>query len=181
MADPLADFRRASAQFQRNMARAMAQATRAATTVLADEMRGLASSTGVSLADLAAAGHPYARRFPPGSGPKEDWIVHEQDGDLLGSIKGVPAIAGPDAVTGAVQVTSPHAGYVVQDEAASQSPMRPRDFVSAAVIYQEDRVAEIYRKAHAAVHDVPGDQGGFRMDVTLGEHGGFAADLPEPG
>lgn len=174
MADPLAEFKRASARFQRDVARAMAQATRAASAVLVEEMQGLAGAVDHTLQELAALGHPYSTRPEAGPGPHPDFIVHEQEGDLLGSIGRVKPTVTPEGVTGGVTVTDPKAEWLL----LGTPTMRPRDFVSAAIIYQEDAVAEIFRKAHAGVHDEPAVQQGFRMDVNLGDHGEHPAELP---
>lgn len=174
MADPLADFKRAARQFERDVARAMAQATRASSRVLAEEMEGLAGAIDHSLQDLADLGHPYSAQLPKGSAPHPDFIIHDQSGDFLGSIGPEPVRTDENVTVGGVHITDRKAEWLLLGTPA----MRPRDNVSAAIIYQEDMVAEIYQKAHAAVHDEPGTQAGFRMDVELGDHGAYPAELP---
>lgn len=174
MADPLAEFKRASARFKRDVARAMAQATRDASALLVEEMQGLASAIDHTPEELAALDHPYATRHAAGSAPHPDFIVHEQSGDFLESIGRVRPTVTKEAVTGGVEITDRKAEWLL----LGTPVMRPRDAVSAAVIYQEDQVAEIFRKAHAAVHELPSVQQGFRMEVTLGDHDAYPAELP---
>ena len=174
MADPLADFRRAARRFEQDVARAMARATREASGILAEAMEGLAGAIGHSPADLAAMDHPYATRHPAGSGPFSDFVIHRQSGDFQDSIGRAAVVTTPEAVVGGVHITDRKAEWLLLGTPA----MRPRDAVSAAIIYQEDAVANIFRKAHAAVHDEPAVQAGFTMDVTLGDHGAYPAELP---
>lgn len=174
MADPLADFRKAARAFERNVARAMAQATRAASTVLVEEMEGLAGAIDHTLPQLKALDHPYATRHEAGSAPHPDFIVHEQSGDFKGSIGRASVAVTDEGITGGVTITDRKAEWLL----LGTPTMRPRDLVSSAIIYQEDMVAEIYRKAHAAVHDEPAVQQGFHMEVTLGDHDAYPAELP---
>lgn len=168
-------------RFERDVERALTRATKDAADVLLEEMRGLTGAIGASLEDLARADHPYAKRYPAGSGPFEDWITHVQEGDLHGGLSRGNAFVTPEAIEVRLNSAAAHTWYVVQDAAASAAGrMRPRDFVSAAIIYQIDRVAEIYRSAFAAAHgDTGEEQPGFRPITTLIYHGSVKADLPE--
>ena len=173
----LSDFRRGLKQFEREMVQAMARATRAASAVLVEEMEGLSSAIDHSLEDLRALGHPYSTQESAGSAPHPDFIIHEQSGDFLGSIGAEKVTVNEAAVEGGVHITDRKAEWLL----LGTPSMRPRDAVSSALIYREDQVAGIYQAAHAKVHDEPGSQEGFRMDVTLGDHGAYPAELPEKG
>jgi hypothetical protein len=173
------EFARDLQQFERKLVQAMAKATRSAADILLEEMRGLTGAVGTSLEDLARADHPYAKRHAPGSGPFADWITHIQKGDLHAGL-----VIGNEIITKAgieveIHSASSHTWYVVQDARASDAGrMRPRDFVSAAIINQFDRVTMILARAHANVHDTSEIQP-FLPYVELIEHGGVSADLPE--
>ena len=172
MAD-LKDFNQGLKKFEQDMENAMARATWVASGILMEEMAELASAVDHSLEDLRRLGHPYGQEKPPNE-PHEDWIIHHQSGDFVSSIARVPVDVASDFITGGVKVTDRKAEWLL----LGTPTMRPRAADTAAVIYQEDAVAEAYRAAHAAVHDEPAVQEGFRMDVDLRtyEH---PTELPE--
>jgi hypothetical protein len=178
--DPLADVKREFRRVERAMVQALAGAVKEAAQAVLAEMQQLTAAIGHTPADLARLGHPYARRLPAGSGPFEDWITHHQSGSLHGGLRAPGAVRAKEFVEAQIHSTSPHTWYVVQDERASAAgKMRPRDFVTAALIYQEDAVAAIIAAAHASVHDVLGTTPGYRPQLTPINHGSVAADLPE--
>jgi len=173
----LKDFERGLKTFEREMGQAMVRATRQVAGILVEEMEGLSSAIDHSLEDLRALGHPYSTREAAGSAPHPDFIIHEQEGDFLGSIGAERVARTPEAVEGGVHITDHKAEWLL----LGTPSMRPRDVVSSTLIYREDQAAEIYQAAHAKVHDEPGTQEGFRLEVTLGDHNGHPAELPEKG
>ena len=133
---------------------------------------------GSSLEDLARADYPYSKRHAAGSGPFADWITHIQSGDLHASIVIGNEVITAQSIEIEIHSASAHTWYVVQDASASGAGrMRPRDFVSAAIINQVDRVSSILARAHAGVHDTKEIQPFIPM-VDLIDHGGVGADLP---
>lgn len=180
MADPLADVKRAYREYRTQARRAMAAATNEAAALLLAEMRALTSAVGPTLADLRRLDHPYAARHSPGTGPTADWIAHTASGDdgrsgeLLGGLRRTRAKASGSVVTAEIHSASAHTWAMLQG-----SPrMRPRDFVSAALISRAPDVAVAYERAFARL--VADYRDGFRTLVTLveNEHG-RSADLPE--
>lgn len=180
MPDPLADVKRANREFLARTRQTFRGATNEAAGVLLGEMRGLASAVGPTLAELRAADHPYAARHAPGSGPTADWIVHTtsgadgRTGELLAGLRRTRAKVAGGVVTAEIHSDSNHTWALLQG-----SPrMRPRDFVSAALISREADVAAIYARAFEALLEEP-LRGDYRPEVTLitNEHG-RSADLP---
>jgi hypothetical protein len=143
-------------------------------------MRGLTGAIGASLEDLARADHPYAKRHPAGSGPFSDWITHVQEGELNSGLSRGNTVTTPEAISVSIHSASAHTWYVIQDaQATAAGRMRPRDFVSAAIVYQVDQVSDLLQRAFASVHSDKTIQSGFRPVTTLIYHGGVHADLPE--
>lgn len=176
MPDPLADFRQAARKFEREMAKAMGAALRDGAELVLDEMRQLTAATGNTLEDLAKMGHPYAWRNK-GKEPFADWIVHHQEGDLQGGLARGRLAGGSSRVEIEIHSGADHTWYLL----LGTRYMRPRDFVTAALFYQEDRVAELLQQAHARVHDVPGRTPGFRPHIMPILHSVNPAELPERG
>ena len=179
MPDPLADVKRANREFLAKARTTLRTATNEAAAVLLAEMRGLASAVGPTLAELQAADHPYSVRHAPGSGPTADWIVHTtsgadgRTGELLAGLQRTRARVAGGVVTAEIHSDADHTWALLQG-----SPrMRPRDFVSAALVSREVDVAELYQRAFTAL--VEGYRGDYRTEVTLveNEHG-RSADLP---
>ena len=180
MPDPLADVRRANREFLTKARTILRSATNEAAATLLGEMRGLASAVGPTLAELRAADHPYAVRHAPGSGPTADWIVHTtsgadgRTGELLAGLRRTRARVAGGVVEAEIHSDADHTWALLQG-----SPrMRPRDFVSAALVSREADVAAIYARAFEAVLAEP-LRGDYRPEVTLveNEHG-RSADLP---
>ena len=180
MPDPLADVKRANREFLAKARTTLRAATNEAAAVLLGEMRGLASAVGPTLAELRAADHPYAARHAAGSGPTADWILHTtsgadgRTGELLAGLRRTRAKATGGVVTAEIHSDANHTWALLQG-----SPrMRPRDFVSAALISREADVTMIYAKAFTTLFG-EGAATGYRPEVTLveNEHG-RTADLP---
>ena len=179
MADPLADFRKATKKFEKQMVGTMTRATRQAAKVVRDEMMGLTGAVDHSLADLAREGHPY--RVPDRGGivgdPHPDYIVHEQSGALQGGLSQPQVAASGNQVTADIHSPAEHTAWLL----LGTPTMRPRDFATAALINTELHVAATMAQAHAAVHDERHVQDDFRPDLDVMDHGAHPAQLPERG
>jgi len=89
-----------------------------------------ASETDHSLADLAAMGHPYSRRYSAGAAPHPDDVVHQQSGTLYANIEksqDLNAIHSTVAV-GVDESKVPYIGDLI----TGTSKMRPRNFLGGA-------------------------------------------------
>jgi hypothetical protein len=106
------------------------------------EMEELISMTDHSLDDLRRMGHPYRRRAPQGF-PHSDWLVHNQEGDLVNGLKRLPLSVRNNRIQVSITSSARHTWYLL----LGTSKMRPRDFVSAAMINREDEVERIIGRA----------------------------------
>lgn len=174
MPDPLADVKRAFRKFERDMDKAMATATREAAELVLDEMQGLTRAIGYTLEDFRRMGHPYAwdAETQP---PTADWITYLQERDLHEGLQRSPLLRSGGRVEAQILSSAPHTWYLLQ----GTRYMRPRDFATAALLYQEDEVAAIYQRHHARVHDLPGHTPNFRPERVDIPHEQFPAELPE--
>ncbi len=155
------------------MKRAMTLVTDAALQSLYDEMRGEIGMIDHTLADLRRLDHPYAWRHEAGN-LHPDYLVHEQKGDLLGGLKKKDAVTQGESVVGEIHNESDHAWHVILGTVR----MRPRDYVTASMIVQRGKISDLYERAHAAIHDEPGDEE-FLMDLERMAHDRYPAQLPE--
>lgn len=181
MADPLASIKQAEKEFLRDARAALVQAAdRAAETLLA-EMKRLTLRMDHDLNALRRLGYPYGKGVDRFGNPREpgrphpDWLVHLQSGELQDGLRRVPASLRRNRVEAEIHSQAKHTWYLL----LGTRLMRPRDFVSAAIINQEQNVQAIFERAFFALHDqVVGQL--TPLDVTLIPHDD-EAQLPERG
>lgn len=144
------DMKTLKKSFMGQMRLAMTAAMDLAADVVLDEMRKLTSLTDHSLSDLAGLGHPYAAQLPAGI-PHEDYLVHIQNVTRGLNIKfrKTQVRATRNLVRVNLHNDSDHLWYVV----LGTRYMRPRDFVSAALINKTDEVGRIVESAYNQVID----------------------------
>jgi len=163
--------------FRKDARKAMTQATNAASRLVFDEMKGLAGSIDHTLEDLRRLGHPYSWHFR-GTPPHPDYVVHVQrEGhgeSLLQGLQRLPARYQGGVIRSEIHSHAQHTWYVL----LGTRFMRPRDFVTAALIVQRRKVADLYEQAHAALHD-RSRSGGFLITLQKMAHDEFPAELPE--
>jgi hypothetical protein len=163
--------------FQKQMRKVMTDATNVASRLVFDEQKGLASAIDHTLEDLRRLGHPYSWHFPAGS-LHPDYIVHtqrEEKGEsLLQGLQRLPARYKNGIIRSEIHSHAAHTWHVI----LGTRRMRPRDFVSAALIVQRNTVASLYENAHSALHD-QARSGGFLIELTKMAHDRYPAELPE--
>lgn len=164
----LADYDR----YQNVVEQAMVRATNTAAETLLTEMRDLVSLDDHSLADLAALGHPYAQGKPQGSGPHPDYELHQQDEELIQGLRRTPARPLGNLVAAELHSDAPHTWHVIYGTIR----MRPRDFVSAALLKEERAIGAIYGREFARA--TGGTLSQRRQGLNLVEHERYTAELP---
>lgn len=142
-----------------------------AAQLLLDEMRMLTAKVDHDLQALKELGHPYRAKAPQGQ-PHPDWLVHIQSGDLQAGLKRLPAQVRGGAVEAELHSQAPYTWYLL----LGTRYMRPRDFVSAAIINREPDVNALLSRAWAALHE--GSSAAVRFQVTLLDHPVYPAQLP---
>jgi len=167
MPTPEEAFRVAAQKHLRDTRVMMTIAVDRAAKILLDEMQQLTSLIDHDLEDLKRLDHPYRAKLPPGS-PHADWLVHLQTGSLHGGLKRLPASISGYKIEAEIHSESPATWYVL----LGTRFMRPRDFVSAAILLREREIQAIFRDAFEARG--PGDP----VDIHLLEHPEFPAQLP---
>jgi len=150
----------------------MADATDDAASILLTEMKRLTAIADHSLKDLADLGHPYRVGAPPNQ-PHSDWIVHRQSEDLYNGLRKTNPSFNGNTVTVELHSDSDHTWHLI----LGTPTMRPRDFVSAAIINTKAIVDRTFEMHWARLHD-EFLQGGFRLDRRLIDHGAYPAQLP---
>jgi hypothetical protein len=131
-------FKAAKDAHLRLMKSAMMSAIDDAADMVLAEMEELTALTDHTLDDLRRMGHPYRRRAPQGV-PHNDWLVHNQSGDLVEGLSRKPLVVKKGSIEVAITSRSKHTWYLL----LGTRKMRPRDFVSAAMIIREDEVERI--------------------------------------
>lgn len=173
----LADLEKNLESFRKDIRRTMTQATNAASKLVFDEMKGLAGSIDHTLEDLRRLGHPYSWHFR-GTPPHPDYVVHVQrEGhgeSLLQGLQRLPARYQGGVIRSEIHSHAAHTWYVL----LGTRRMRPRDFVTAALIVQRGQVAGLYEQAHAVLHD-RARSGGFLITLQKMAHDTYPAELPE--
>lgn len=175
MADPFASIDRAKTDFMRDVRAAMTSACDESARLLLDEMKRLTARIDHDLNELRRMGHPYGwgKGRRPGV-PHSDWIVHNQRGDLQGGLKMLPPQVSQLSVTSDILSQAKHTWYLLLGTVR----MRPRDFVSAAILFRQREVERIFERHFLAAHDRSGTVG-QSLSVRLIPHEEYPAQLPE--
>lgn len=172
MADALASIDAASAKFLRDTKAAMARAVDQAADLLLAQIKQNISRIDHSLRDLELLGHPYRQGSPAGN-PHPDWIVHIQSGKLIAGTAKLPVSLQGNRIRAGITSSSPYTWYLL----LGTRLMRPRDYVSAAIILIEREIQQIFENAFASVQDkVAGNV--QPLNVTLISHDLYSAQLP---
>lgn len=156
------------------MSLTMQEAVDEATEVVFQEMRRLTNLTDHSLEQLRQEGHPYRAAAPQGN-PHEDYLVHFQSGDLRRGLRRTK-VRGKSIITAEIRSNSPYTWHLL----LGTRYMRPRDFVSAAVINKTREVGRIFDKAHRRVHK-EAEERFYKPFRILLPHTRFPAQLPDEG
>jgi len=176
MADPMASIDAAKAAFMRDVRAAMYVACDQGAELLLAEMKALTARIDHDLKALRDLGHPYGwgNGREPGT-PHADWIVHMQDGELQGGLKKLPPMVSGWKVESDLISEAKQTWYLL----LGTKKMRPRDFVSAALIMRRDAVAALFEKHFLAVHDrTVGVPSTAALEMVLLPHDEFPAQLP---
>lgn len=166
-----ASFTAAKQAHMRDMRAAMFVAVDRAGDLLYSEMQTLTSRIDHDLEDLRRMGHPYRRKAPQGI-PHPDWIVHIQGGDLKEGLGRLPIQMSKGQIQVQIVSRARHTWYLL----LGTRLMRPRDFVSAAMINREDEVERIIGQAFMAA--LGGDPRQFPLKWTHIPHPTYPAQLP---
>lgn len=164
-------FKAAKEQHLSEMRAAMTIAIDDAADMLFAEMQELTALIDHSLDDLRRMGHPYRRRAPQGN-PHSDWIVHNQNGDLVEGLGRSAIMLRKNKIEVNITSRAKHTWYLL----LGTSKMRPRDFVSAAMINREDEVERIIGNAFMAV--LGGEGRRFLLTWRTIPHTTHPAQLP---
>jgi len=156
----------------RDMRAAMVTATDQSAELLLQEMKFLASRIDHDLEQLRRLGHPYGANKPQGQ-PHPDWLVHIQSGELQQGLKRRPASLSGNKIEAEIISEARHTWFLL----LGTRKMRPRDFVSAAIIKRRGEVEARYVAAFLAQLDTNNGQA-FRTQVTLIPHTLYPAQLP---
>jgi hypothetical protein len=168
----LASIKAATQTHLRDMRAAMVGATNRSAEMLLQEMKFLAARIDHDLEDLRRMGHPYAKGKPQGQ-PHPDWLVHIQSGDLQGGLKRLPATVTGQKIEAEILSEARHTWFLL----LGTRKMRPRDFVSAAIIQRRVEIEAMYLRAFMEQLDKQ-YPAAFRTEVTLIPHTEQAAQLP---
>lgn len=155
----------------RDMRAAMYMAVDRASDALFQEMQMLTSRIDHDLDDLRRMGHPYRRKAPQGI-PHSDWIVHIQNGDLKDGLKQYPVSMSKGVIQAQIASSARHTWYLL----LGTRIMRPRDFVSAAMINRENEVEQIIGRAFMAV--LGNEPAQFELLWRTIPHPTYPAQLP---
>lgn len=172
MNDPMASIDAAKARVMREVRAAMYQAVDQSAKVLLEEMKLLTSRIDHSLKQLEEMGHPYRQGEAPGN-PHPDWIVHLQSGRLQAGLKRLPPVVTTQSIMADLLSEAPYTWYLL----LGTRRMRPRDFVSAAMITRGPEIERIFDQHFQSVMDRP-IRTGTSMTSRLIEHTLYRAQLP---
>ncbi|MGH2361090.1 MAG: hypothetical protein ACRDGM_11205 [bacterium] len=176
MADGIEELKQGLRDFRNQARRAMERATEEAAELLLSEMQQLTSLSDHDQRDLDALGNPYAWREPPGS-LHPDWEVHRQSGDLqLGLRTEHGGVWQNGKLDSEIVSDSDHTWYLL----LGTKLMRPRDFVSAAILNLQSEIVALYESEFAKIVDEY-RPGGFAPQRKLIPHRRFKAQLPAGG
>lgn len=137
--DALANVRQAKEAHLKQMQEAMAIATDHAATVVYEAMLAETALTDHSLQELRKLGHPYRQGAAPGN-LHPDWLIHYQKGALQEGLKQGQVTKYRDSVEVGITSAAPETWYLL----LGTRRMRPRDFVSAALIQTQKATSAIY-------------------------------------
>lgn len=173
MANGMESWLRARDQFLADVRGAMERATNEAGDLLLAEMRQLASLVDHDLEELRRMGHPYGwGKGRPANVPHSDWLVHRQNDDLYNGLSRQPAVLFNGRIESEFLSRAPHTWYVL----LGTRKMRPRDFVTAAMIIQEQAINGVFESALKGLLDRA--KGGYRVRVTRLPHDIYPVQLP---
>lgn len=156
----------------RDMRAAMTTVTDQAAGRLLEEMKFLAARIDHDLEDLRRMGHPYGADKPQGQ-PHSDWLVHIQSGELQGGLRKLPASVSGQKIEAQILSQARHTWFLL----LGTRKMRPRDFVSAAIIRRRVEIEAMYLRAFVEQLDKQSPNN-FRTEVNLIPHNERAAQLP---
>lgn len=165
-------IKRDMANHMRDMRAAMTVATDRSAERLLEEMKFLAARIDHDLEDLRRMGHPYAKGKPQGQ-PHPDWLVHIQSGELQGGLRRLPAAISGQQIEAQILSEAKHTWYLL----LGTRKMRPRDFVSAAIIRRRVEIEAMYLRLFVEQLDKQ-YPASFRTEVNLIPHTEQAAQLP---
>lgn len=102
-----------------------------------------ASISDYTIAELAAAGHPYAKRFGQDSASSPDEFINKQSGLLVNNIEKVINIRDDKSViaVGVLESKVPYIGFLIN----GTSKMRPRDFLGHTWLEKRDKIVNIIK------------------------------------
>lgn len=165
---------RARDQFLRDSQAAMYQAVNEGGDLLLEEMKRLTMRIDHDLAALRKMGHPYGwgKERPPNV-PHSDWIVHLQNGDLYGGLRRLPPEVTNRQVESLILSSAKHTWYLL----LGTEKMRPRDFVTAAMMIQEPAINRVFERALAPLLDRTA-AGSYQVRVKYLPHDVYPAELP---
>jgi hypothetical protein len=141
--------------------------------LLLDEMKLLTARIDHDLNQLREMGHPYRVTAEQGF-PHPDWIVHNQSAGLQEGLKKIPATVLGNQIEAEIISEAYYTWFLL----LGTRYMRPRDFVSAAIINREKEVEALIERAWFAVHD-GANQPGNSVSVNLILHDLYPAQLPD--
>ena len=168
----ITEWKEARRRFMDSMSMAMTLAVDETADLLLKEMHELTSATDHSLRELGQMGHPYRRGAPQGH-PHDDFIVHFQSGRLAKGIVRRPT-RGKRIITAEIHSRSKYTWYLL----LGTRYMRPRDFVSAALLIKTKEIAKIMERAHERLHEAYDSGVAFRPFRILLPHVQYPAQLP---
>lgn len=150
MIDPIAGMKQARKAHMARLGEAMRGALNAAAELVLTEMRELTSLTDHTLEELRVLDHPYAQRHPMGT-LHPDWLVHIQSegADLHTSLFSDPSRNSREGWAVDLKSHDEKVWYLL----LGTRTMRPRDFVTAALMNTERDVAAMLQRAFGSIHD----------------------------
>lgn len=175
MASGMESWIKARDMFLRDAQAVLYRAANEAGDLLLDEMKRLASLVDHDLEQLRRMGHPYGwgkGRMP--NVPHDDWRVHNQSGTLYGGLGRRPVSILNRQIETEIGSTAKHTWFVL----LGTRLMRPRDFVTAAMIIQEQAINRVFESALKTLMDRT-TGGGYRVRKVGLPHEEFPAQLPK--
>lgn len=173
MAGTIQDLEKAFKSYTRVVTLAMEAATDLAAETLLTQMHDDVSMEDHTQKQLDEMGNPYNWAHAAGN-LHPDWQVHMQHQDGLRSdLTKTDAVNKNGIVTAEIHSGAPYTWYLL----LGTVKMRPRDFVSAALIKQKAACNQIYESAWKQVNQNV-QAGRMEQKVTLIPHETYPAQLP---